>query len=385
LGSEGAGEILAFRQEGLKKAVLEATKKGPEGGGHWDLLALARATDAKISDLEGAIAILRTEGFDVEVREGRVVRDHEARAGQVSHFWRIRDGKWIRFGVLGDSQLGNRHQRLDVLQTAYDHYAAEGIDTVYHTGNLIDGYEARLNGFEILPEAGFSMESQAAYAAKVYPQKPGITTHFITGECHEGWWAKKVGINIGRFMESKFKLPSACEERPLIGVHPVSGMPLFGSPRCHDAIKAGACQEHGRFDLRYLGHTEADVEIRHEALRDDARGPIVRIIHPGGGTAYALSYTTQKLTESLQGGEKPQVQLVGHYHKYDCNYHREVYNLQTGCLCDQTIFMRKKNIAAHVGYLIVEMQVAPDGTPAGFRHQWVPFYDKGYYQRYETW
>jgi hypothetical protein len=231
---------------------------------------------------------------------------------------------------------------------------------------MIDGYHPRLNGFELLPEAGTSMEQQVKYITARYPKIEGIETHFITGECHEGWWAKSTGVNVGRFMQNGFRLPETCEGDGCV-------------------IKGNTCTTHGRTDLHYLGHLEADIELRTKTLAKDVRGPIVRLIHPGGGSAYATSYTTQKIAESLQGGEKPQIQLVGHYHKYDCNYAREIYNLQTGCLCDQTIFMRKNKLAAHVGYLIVEVFVNSDGTIQRFRHEWVPFFDQGFYKTFQTW
>lgn len=331
------------------KTKLLAFTKSKAGEGAWSLLDLARRLDAKVATLEEAISQLKAESYDIDVKAGVVERMQEAPPGAVaSHYWRLREGGWLRFGVLGDNQLGNRHARLDVAQTAYEDFKAEGIDTVYHTGNLIDGYHPRFNAFELLPESGTSMESQVSYAGRVYPKIEGITTYFITGECHEGWWARKFGVNIGRFMQDNF-------------------------------------ERQGRKDLVYLGHEEADIELRTPNLDKEKRGPIVRLIHPGGGTAYALSYKTQKLAESLQGGEKPQAQFVGHYHKYDCHFAREIYNLQTGCQCDQTMFMRKNNIGAHVGYLKVEAFVAKDGLISRFRHEWVPFYDRGFYQQYPTW
>lgn len=331
------------------KAKLLSFTKSKTGEGSWTLLELARKLDAKIPTLEEAIAQLKKESYDINVQEGVVHRLHEAPPGQsTSHYWRLKEGGWLRFGALGDNQLGNRHARIDAVVTAYEDFKKEGIDTVYHTGNMIDGYHPRFNAFELLPEAGTSMESQVSYAGRVYPKVPGITTYFITGECHEGWWAKKIGVNIGRFMQDGFK-------------------------------------RQGREDLVYLGHEEADIELRTPSLEKKVRGPIVRLIHPGGGTAYALSYKTQKLAESLQGGEKPQVQFVGHYHKYDKHYHREIWNVMSACLCDQTIFMRKNSIPAHVGYLKVEAFVAKDGLISRFREEFVPFYDKGFYQKYETW
>src|SRR5262245_655516 len=82
-------------QDSLRDRVLAATHKGPRGGGSWDLLGLARETDAKVADLEAAIAALRVSGFDVDVAEGTVQRQHIAPSGAVSHLWRLKEGGWI--------------------------------------------------------------------------------------------------------------------------------------------------------------------------------------------------------------------------------------------------------------------------------------------------
>lgn len=354
----------------LKKRILSSTKKNQD----WTLVELSRATSAPVVDLEEAIQELYDDGTEIRVKEGRVERYMLPKPGSVTtHFNRLTKGGWLRFGVCGDNQLGNKHSRLDVAETAYDHYESEGIEVVYHTGNVIDGYHPVFNAHELIPEAGIGIESQCRYAGNVYPRRKGIVTKFVTGECHEGWWVKKYGHNIGRTMESRFLLPLSC-----------TGADLMGRPNCKHA-KKGYCPKHGRTDLEFIGHLEADIELRPPNLTKGIRGPMVRITHPGGGTAYALSYKTQKMAESLQGGEKPQIQFVGHFHKYDVNYHREIYNVQTGCQCDQTLFMRKLSIPAHVGYLIVEVFIGKDGVIERYKHEWVPWYDKGFYQKYETW
>lgn len=354
----------------LKNRILAATKKTQ----HITLESLSRLTGDSVIEIEGAIEELYADGQEIAIGHGQVERLLVSAPGKSkTYFSRLQKGDILKFGVLGDNQLGNKHSRLDVAQTAYDHFESEGIEVVYHSGNLVDGYHPRFNAHELIPEAGIGIESQSAYAGRVYPRKKGITTYFITGECHEGWWAKKDGINVGRTMESRFQLPLSC-----------LGLDAEGQPRCRHH-GAGYCPEHGRDDLVYIGHEEADLELRVPHLAKGARGPMVRIIHPGGGTAYALSYKTQKLAESLQGGEKPQIQFVGHFHKFDYNYHREIHNVMTACLCDQTIFMRKLQLAAHVGYLIAELFIGRDGVIEKFKVEWVPWYDQGFYKRYETW
>lgn len=241
--------------------------------------------------------------------------------------------KWYNFGVLGDTHLGSKHERLDVIEALYDRYAEEGITEVFHTGNWIEG-EFRMNKHDIKV---FGMDAQIQYFLDKYPQREGITTYFVAGDDHEGWYQQREGIEIGRHLEQS-----------AVGV--------------------------GREDLKYLGYGEADV-----VLRAQSGERLMRVLHPGGGSAYALSYSAQKIVESYQGGEKPSVLLYGHYHKYDCNYYREVYCIGTGCCVDQSIFMRKQKIQAHVGGLILRLQQAKDGAITRMQHEWMPFYDKGYY------
>ncbi len=54
-----------------------------------------------------------------------------------------------------------------------------------------------------------------------------------------------------------------------------------------------------------------------------------------------------------------------------------------GCLEDQTVFMRKRHIPAHVGYLILGIRIAPDGVVESFRPEWKPFYDRGFYRKWD--
>jgi len=238
-----------------------------------------------------------------------------------------------RFGVTSDNHLGSKHERLDVVNALYDLYESEGITEVYNAGNWIEG-EARFNRYDINV---YGMDRQVEYFLKNYPQRKGITTYYIAGDDHEGWVQQREQVEIGKYVELK-------------------------------------AREVGRNDLVYMGYVEADVEFKAE---DGSRW--MKVMHPGGGSAYALSYSMQKTVESFQGGEKPSIVLAGHYHKFDFNYYREVFIVQAGCTCDQSIFMRKNKIQAHVGGCIVEFNQAPDGAINRFKVEWIPFYDRGYY------
>jgi len=244
-------------------------------------------------------------------------------------------GKEYVFGVVADKHMVNKHHRLDVLEAAYDIFEKRGVKTVLDAGNMIDG-EFRFNKYEL---ECIGAHNQAQYVADHHPQRDGITTYFITGECHEGWYQSSQGVKIGWYIQK-------------------------------------VCEDAGRKDMKWIGHIEADVILEQPVGKTR-----IRIMHPGGGTPYALSYPSQKMVESFQGGEKPHVLVMGHFHKFDFNYQREVACLMPGCVQDQTPFMRKKKLAAHVGFCILTVGARLDGTTGQIKVEWFPFYDKKYHQR----
>jgi len=285
--------------------------------------------------MESVLSHLEARGYQI-ARDGtraRIVA--EARKGGKTGDAAPISGGWRRFGVVSDTHLASRHARLDVLEHAYDHFAEEKITTGYHCGNLVDG-EASFNRYELLAHG---ITDQALYVLDHYPQRSGITTYYISGECHEGWWRGREGIDFGRYLQFE-------------------------------------ARDRGRNDLQYLGFMEADVRFD---------GPVaghsyVRLLHPGGGTAYAISYATQKIVESLQGGEKPAMILCGHYHKMITHDVRNVTVIQAGCTQDQTGFMRKRKLEAHLGYWTVAVKQDSKGAIRRVQTEKTQFFDRGYHE-----
>ncbi|HUU21439.1 MAG TPA: hypothetical protein VM389_02795 [Phycisphaerae bacterium] len=238
------------------------------------------------------------------------------------------------FGLIADTHCASTKQRLDVAEMAYDEFKRQKITTVIHGGNLIDGYHEGINGGEVLFR---NCDDQVTYLADIYPQRRGITTMFITGDCHEGWWVKAVGMNIGEYIEDQLR-------------------------------------RHGRTDLKYVGHLERDFELAH-----GTGAAVMRVFHSGGGTSYAMSYQPQKIVETYQGGEKPAILLLGHFHKLGVFYPREVWTVLMGCCQDQTVFMRKRRIAAHVGFSVMRVRQDDGGGVSGVAVEMFPFYDRRYH------
>jgi predicted phosphodiesterase len=233
----------------------------------------------------------------------------------------------VRFGLVSDTHLGSLYSAKDYLEAAYDVFEKEKIKDVYHCGDLTAGEKMyRGQEYEIFRHG---CDAQVEEVVDNYPKRNGVSTHFILGNHDMSFW-KRAGVNIGP------KIAAA------------------------------------RDDMFYLGVEEADI-----IFRQDGKKVRVRLAHPGKGTAYALSYQIQKYIESLTGGAKPHVLCVGHYHKSELiPQYRNVYAVQAGCLERQTPFMRARNIAAMMGFWIIEFTVNVPQKVSRFKAEWFSFFEE---------
>lgn len=246
-------------------------------------------------------------------------------------------GKY-NIGCISDNHYGSKYCREDVNEDLYDIFEREGITTVLNGGNWIDG-EARFNKFELIGRA-HGMQSQLDYCAERYPRRKGITTYYVAGDDHEGWYAQREGVNIGQMLQD-------------------------------------TAEKKGRTDLKYLGYMEAFITLRHKKTRKESK---LLLMHPGGGSAYALSYAAQKIIESFQGGEKPAVLLLGHYHKLTFDLIRDVWAVQIGCTKDLDSFGRKKRLAYHIGGVRLQLVQDEKGAIVECWPRFKHYFDRGYYQ-----
>jgi hypothetical protein len=243
----------------------------------------------------------------------------------------------IRFASVGDTHLGSKYYRDDCLNDFYDNVAHRGFKTVLHAGNWIDG-EAPFNRHDLLVHG---MDQQMQFLAKHYPQRPGVETWAITGEDHEGWYSRREGIDVGRYAENVMR-------------------------------------QNGREDWRDVGFMENFIDLVHAGSGQRSK---LLLMHPGGGSAYAVSYAPQKIVEGFDGGDKPAVLILGHYHKASYNLIRNVHVVQTGCFQDQTLFMRKSKLAAHLAGCFIELRLDPEtGAVIEFSTTFRNYFVRGYYK-----
>lgn len=227
----------------------------------------------------------------------------------------------ILFGLIGDTQMGSKYTQITHLNKFYDICVQLGIKDVYHTGDISDGIKMRPgHEYELYKISADEMKDDIV---KNYPRREGITTRFITGN-HDASIYKHVGYDIG---------------------------------------KAIALE---RDDMEYLGRDCAIVKLTPNCTME--------LRHPWDGTAYAQSYKIQKMIEAMESDSKPNILAVGHYHKTEYLFYRNIHAFQTGCFQSQTPFTRGKGISVALGGWIVGIEVNKEGTILSLTQKFVPFY-----------
>lgn len=291
--------------------------------------------DCSVQDIFDVFEQLIEQGYLVCKMGDVWVLQKEPQQGTKHIEYVSREDNTYIFGFIGDTHIGSKYCRHDVLQSVYKHFGENDIDRVFHAGNWIEG-ESHFNKYDI---EIYGMDNQCKELAKRYP-KIDTVTYAVAGDDHEGWYAQREGIDIGKHAET-------------------------------------IMIENGRSDWEDLGYMEAFVPLVNS---NTGKKCMLLLMHPGGGSAYAVSYRPQKLVESFTGGEKPAVLLIGHYHKMSYNHFRNVHCIQVGCTQDQTPFLRKKSIHVDLGGGICKLTQDPrTGAIESCQVQFFTYMNKGHY------
>lgn len=318
------------------KAVLTSTGTDDDAR-VLDLLKRAKQRKADVNDIADQLDLsprriresidrLRAGGFRIGDTGGvsieKVAPTNEQKIRTVTP--ELFDGKILRVGVVSDTHLGAHEQALDELHCAYDVFAAEGIREVWHAGDWGTGVELfRTHHSEAHVHTG---PEQVEYLVKNYPQRKKITTRGISGN------------------------------------HDLEG--AFGKIG-FDPVQAFAQQ---RPDIDYLGPYGAYLELRENT------GSYVHLLHGNGGMSYAVSYKAQKLVDGYPAARKPNALIVGHWHVRGEFTARNVNVLFPGCFEWQSRFMQRLGLQPAVGFHILELTVADDGSIVRWRPEWRPFF-----------
>ncbi len=300
----------------IPDALMAALKTGSTKEKACKKLGISkRVLDASLDDIRESGYLIDDDGENICLCRTVVPEDNY-------HECKWSGDKIIRFALCGDQQSGSKYTQHTHLHHFYDLLEREGVTDVYHTGDMFEGEKMRPgHEYEIHVHG---VDDNIDFAERTYPQRENITTYFITGNhCHS--FIKRSGCDVGMLLAAR---------RP---------------------------------DMIYLGKSNATIHLTPNCKLD--------LAHPLDGTSYALSYKTQKMIDAMQGGEKPNILAIGHYHKaeYLPNY-RNLHAFQTGTFQAQTAWMRGKQLAAMVGGWIIEVHVDDSGTITRCKGEFIPYY-----------
>jgi predicted phosphodiesterase/biotin operon repressor len=228
----------------------------------------------------------------------------------------------FKIAVISDTHLGAVTEDLKSLNEFYDFAIAQGITEFYHAGDIMDGfdvYPGQIN--DLIPGCG-GLDNQLNYVIKNYPERKNVKTFFIAGN-HDLRIFQNVGIDCGKQIAN------------------------------------------ARKDLIYLGQYEATIKFEEATMR---------LVHPDGGSPYALSYRSQKYVEGIVGGEKPNMLVLGHLHTSFYAQIRNIHVFHGGCFQHQNAFLRRKGIMPVIGGWILEFRVKNKREINNLTCQWKTFF-----------
>jgi DNA-binding Lrp family transcriptional regulator len=224
-----------------------------------DFESVCDALEMSPSALRAHIAAAEQSGLAIQLDNSGVRLGAPEREGVQETQVEPTVGSWYKIGVVSDLHLGSKYclrpQIVDLVGRMY----AVGVRDILIPGDLLDGCY-RHGEFELV-YSGIEDQTQDLY--RTLPQLDGLRYHFITGN-HDFTFTEKTGVDVGKYIAA------------------------------------------GRSDLISYGDRAATLAIG---------GTTVRMLHPSGGAAYAMSYNLQKFIEAFGSGDKPGIFLVGHYHK----------------------------------------------------------------------
>jgi hypothetical protein len=318
--------------EGRPPVLRPTTEDG------WLLEALKRlGDDATVDEIADSVDVsprrvrdaaerLGLQGFRIQAGDDRVTlarvppQQHNLHTLSPALF----DGDILRVGVVSDTHLGAKEEALEQLHLAYDVFEREGITEVWHAGDWGTGVGMfRTHHAE---SKVHTSDEQVDYLAAHYPRRKRIVTRGIGGN-HD--------------LEGAFGQ---------IGFDPVA------------AVAAR------RDDIDYLGPYGAWLELR------EGTGSWAHLLHGSGGMSYAYSYKAQKLVDGYSAGRKPSLLIVGHWHVRGNFMARNVEVVFPGCFEWQSRFMQRLGLQPAVGFHLLELHVADDGSVVQFAPRWFPFY-----------
>jgi len=225
------------------------------------------------------------------------------------------DDKYLHFGVISDTHMSSKHERVDALEQMYDVFEKEGITTVFHAGDISDGVDVYRGHHNELKH--HNQSDQIQYVVDNYPKRDGIQTYFITGN-HDLRAFERGGADPGKQIAT------------------------------------------ARKDLSYLGQMSARVQLPGDDVE-------LELLHPAGGSSYALSYKAQRDINNRSPQDIPDVLVYGHYHTSFYMHYRNLDFLQAPSFKENGQFETRLGLHSTIGGWLVDAKIGDNGKIARFQ------------------
>ena len=283
---------------------------------------IAEEIGVGVDFVRAGISSLKNQGYGIDDNGEMFIRSKTSPERDVFDLGGILS-KDFKIGAISDPHLASKKERLEDLQATYEIFKSQGVSVVLNAGDITDGWGVyRGQEFEV---KYFGQEEQIAYTVAKYPQVPGIITLFITGN-HDLKQYEKGGVDPGVAISQQ------------------------------------------REDMKYLGQVYAKVRFPNGAMAE--------LLHPGGGTAYALSYKPQRFINNLAPQDVPDIMVWGHYHTSFYMHYRNVNFIQAPCFKDAGIFEKRLGLNPTIGAWIIEGKISDQGNISKFKPELITFDQK---------
>ncbi len=260
---------------------------------------------------EKVIKELKDKGFDTKDMK-TLIKSLQSQNSHQQEEYNIGKNN-ARYGLISDTHVGNINYDPKLLKHAAKQFDKEGVDFIVHAGDVMDGWY-RNRPQSIFEQNAIGLDEQLKKTVEEFKQF-NQPIYFITGNHEYNTFMRNAGIEVGPYLEDKLNNKNV--------------------------------------PATFMGNAEGDLKTKSNS--------ILRTMHPDGGTSYALSYKSQKIAESLESGKKPHVLHIGHYHKAEYMFYRNIHIFQAGTLMGQSKFMKGKQIPAHKSFWIIDVNSKSDG------------------------
>lgn len=273
----------------------------------------------------------------------------------------------FRYVQVTDTHLGSRHDNVPGLEEMADRAGRINAIAITHSGDVVDGsFRRHRDMFRYLRPGCMGSRGQLKYVVDNWPvaKTPAgvvIPTIFIAGN-HDHFAQDSEDVDICELIDVMRKDMHYIKSTT---IKEAMGRKFDTGVLVSDVL-----------DAKDLGSGRVGaVKLGPAHLPPEKRNTIHMMIHPGDGSAMALSYKPQRMVvnidfilDSFEGMTNPQGRRIkphslqiGHYHKAHADFLRGIYVYQAGTMKFGDEFHEVKNLNNQMGYWVVENTVKKNG------------------------